>query len=402
MTRPAPGRRPVILSYGLGVDSTAILLRWLRDPESRDFDLEDLVVVIAQTGDEWPRTKQLVETHLFPLLRRHRIRVVQVARTHRTKTEAGGLHYAVISDTREPVTCHTEGLYRLSQEMFDGGTVPQTGGSRICSIHSKGEVIDWWVGGYTQGRPFTHVMGFELGELGRRDKDRLMGTVPGREPEYPLIEWGWFREDAIAYIRDHLGVTWEKSACTQCPFALDGPSKGETIARFIADPAVAMRPLLMEHVAVALNHKQGLIGGKRLVDELRRHPHAGDLLARFAARLDDVEWALYEVRRATVLGEKGKPLTSRSLTAALTGTRGDVRARLYELAAERGLTIERDGPHRRAWEHIRVAGAYPTYDHMWTIGPSTAELKTGPAFPKRWAEALAGPQGDAQGVALLL
>ena len=29
----------VVMSYGMGVDSTAILLRWLTDPSSRDFDL---------------------------------------------------------------------------------------------------------------------------------------------------------------------------------------------------------------------------------------------------------------------------------------------------------------------------------------------------------------------------
>jgi hypothetical protein len=34
---PAP--MDVVLSYGLGVDSTALLLRWLTEPGSRDFDL---------------------------------------------------------------------------------------------------------------------------------------------------------------------------------------------------------------------------------------------------------------------------------------------------------------------------------------------------------------------------
>ncbi|CAN5531462.1 hypothetical protein BH11ACT7_BH11ACT7_32090 [soil metagenome] len=29
----------IMLSYGMGIDSTAILLRWLADPSSRDFDL---------------------------------------------------------------------------------------------------------------------------------------------------------------------------------------------------------------------------------------------------------------------------------------------------------------------------------------------------------------------------
>ncbi|MCG7594932.1 hypothetical protein [Mycobacterium sp. PSTR-4-N] len=40
-----------VLLWGLGADSTAILLRWLLDPASRDFDLDQLVVVVAHTGD---------------------------------------------------------------------------------------------------------------------------------------------------------------------------------------------------------------------------------------------------------------------------------------------------------------------------------------------------------------
>jgi hypothetical protein len=40
----------VVMSYGMGADSTAILMRWLTEPASRDFDLQDLVVITAHTG----------------------------------------------------------------------------------------------------------------------------------------------------------------------------------------------------------------------------------------------------------------------------------------------------------------------------------------------------------------
>lgn len=40
-----------VLSFGMGVESSALLLRWLEEPESRDFDLErDLIVITSQTG----------------------------------------------------------------------------------------------------------------------------------------------------------------------------------------------------------------------------------------------------------------------------------------------------------------------------------------------------------------
>lgn len=68
----------VVLSYGLGVDSTAILLRWLSEPASRDFDLADLLVVTAHTGTEWPDTIALAERHCGPALRMPMSRALSV------------------------------------------------------------------------------------------------------------------------------------------------------------------------------------------------------------------------------------------------------------------------------------------------------------------------------------
>lgn len=63
-------RRPTtVLSYGLGADSTCLLLRYLTDPSSRDFDLENLLVITAMTGDEWPHTGDLVTEHVLPVQR---------------------------------------------------------------------------------------------------------------------------------------------------------------------------------------------------------------------------------------------------------------------------------------------------------------------------------------------
>ncbi|WP_157792806.1 hypothetical protein [Rhodococcus opacus] len=58
----------VVLSWGLGEDSTAILLRWLEDPTSRDFELNELVVVSAMTGNQWESTRAEVEEHVLPRL----------------------------------------------------------------------------------------------------------------------------------------------------------------------------------------------------------------------------------------------------------------------------------------------------------------------------------------------
>lgn len=40
-----------ILSYGMGVESTAILVRWLEEPSVHPCSIDELIVITAQTGD---------------------------------------------------------------------------------------------------------------------------------------------------------------------------------------------------------------------------------------------------------------------------------------------------------------------------------------------------------------
>src|ERR1051326_7850753 len=134
-------KTPVVLSYGMGVDSTALLLRWIRDRRSRDFSLEELVVLSSQTGNEFASTKRLVETHILPLLREYHIRYVQVARSG--FYQADGI--TVLDDSREPEQLHVEGDFKLSDELRMNGTVPQVAtGERRCTHHHKGYPLTSW------------------------------------------------------------------------------------------------------------------------------------------------------------------------------------------------------------------------------------------------------------------
>ncbi|MBB2505897.1 hypothetical protein [Amycolatopsis echigonensis] len=71
--------------------TTAGIYRMLTDPNPRPdtiaADYPKLVVVIAQTGDEWSTTGKLVERHILPLLRKHNVRLVEVARKGPTKKD---------------------------------------------------------------------------------------------------------------------------------------------------------------------------------------------------------------------------------------------------------------------------------------------------------------------------
>jgi hypothetical protein len=58
----------------------AVLVRWLTDPDSRVFDLRQLRIVVALTGDEFPNTIELSSRYILPMLAAAGVRLVQVAR----------------------------------------------------------------------------------------------------------------------------------------------------------------------------------------------------------------------------------------------------------------------------------------------------------------------------------
>src|SRR6185503_10299365 len=98
-------RTPVIQSHGMGVESAAIFERWLADPSSRDFDLSDLIVITAQTGDEHDDTIRLMEQYQLPRMRAAGVRFVEVARAGHLESDG----IVVLQDTREPVKLHQQG-----------------------------------------------------------------------------------------------------------------------------------------------------------------------------------------------------------------------------------------------------------------------------------------------------
>lgn len=170
-------------------------------------------------------------------------------------------------------------------------------------------------------------MGFEADEQRRAVKDATFNTDL-RTGEYPLIEWGWTRDDAIAYTRSVTGTSVGKSACTFCPFTFaNKQGRADVFNRYAADPAVGAKTLLMEHLALALNPAQGLVGGRRLI-EMVRDQQLDDVVDAFTAVLEDQEHALYDVRRIlrprktdpTTLGNAARSVRVRPAAAAMCWT----------------------------------------------------------------------------------
>lgn len=385
-----------ILSWGMGVESTAILVRWLLEPEMRPCALEELLVLTAQTGDEYADTGSLCERYILPLLRKERIRFVEVAR--RGHLEKDGI--VVLADSRSPDLMHMDGAYKLSDELRAAGTVPQFGGEHRCSLKFKAFVIETWLRDRFQ-HPARHAFGYSLEEpkrvakseqaianrvafgfsteeLGRADRAASYDR-PNRIGFYPLIEWGWSRQMCLDYLFSKLGVVWEKSACVYCPFNQLGP---DALRRHKRHPVQVAQALHLELVSLTLNPR-GMLYKKQSLHEYTDQNGDHEAIGLFRKQLSAQPWRIYRVRRIygakkdahgqQLLDRKGQAL--RAVEHHSEEVSMDRAKQLLEAEAGRiGAVLEM----RRgiAYLYHRRAGAeYPTREEYLVAGPAVVEVK---------------------------
>lgn len=381
----AEGATPVVLSYGMGADSTAVLLRWLEDPTSRDFDLDDLVVITAMTGDEFAETAVFVEAHVLPRLAAKGVRYVQVAR--RGPRQADGV--VVLDDSRSPSNLHLRGAWKLSDELRAAGTVPQVAaGRRLCSVKFKGWPLDTWLASHLNGRAFRHVIGFEADETVRAIRDTSYSDE-ARTSEYPLIEWGWDRQACQDYIKAVTGLDrdWPKSCCSYCPFARDNH-----LDRYAAVPEDGANAMALEHTSLALNPNVTLFSSKSVKRLVRDNVPAAAAL--FDAEVAVAEHALYDVRRVFFArrdGSGAKGSSARSVRILTTGTAAECEAALREQAPDAEV-VNDDGIVRAVL--IERGTTYPTAERMLVVAPAGVDEKQRAGFDGWWS-AIAGVDASA-------
>ena len=371
--------RPVVLSLGMGVDSVALLTRWLLDPDSRGFDLDRLVVLTAMTGDEYATTGALMTTHVLPLLRHNSVRYVQLSRAGQSR--AAG--YAVLDDSRTPTAMHMRGPWRLSDELRANATVPQVAhGQRRCSIRAKGEPLDSWIADHIGG-DYTHVIGFGAHEQRRIDRDTSY-TRNARRPVYPLASWNWDRARARAYLTDVYGARWKRSCCTYCPFSASSPD--ELAERWRREPQAARDALDLEYTALACNPRSALFGRTTAHEFAARHGLTA-ALRHTAQRRATGQWSLIEIRRVYTARRgqpTGKGTAWRSLRQLATGDHATLRGDLGRRAAAAGVPVDVDqlGVHR-AWLR-RAAPPYPSVEQLLLLAPAGAVDKQRKGFDRLW------------------
>lgn len=239
-----PRRKPRVVSWGLGCDSSSLLARILTESSARDFDLDVLKIVTCQVGSEWRSTIEAASL-LLPLIRDSGAEYLQLARGGPSARD----RYVVLDRSKRPERLYSEGHYRLLDELESVGSVPTwRPGTRACSAKNKGDVADGWLRDEFGEERFEHHLGFNADEAHRVEKDRSFGRLE-RDWRFPLVEWGWGREAVEAHLRRLFGREFKRSACVFCPYSQGSPA---AMRRYREEPEAAVIALRLETAAVAL------------------------------------------------------------------------------------------------------------------------------------------------------
>ena len=328
-------------------------------------------------------------------MREHGIRYVQLAR--HGHLEAAGI--TVLEDSSSPSQVYQQGDYRLSDELRSNGTVPQFGGEHRCSLKFKAFVIETRLRQHQTG-PVRHAFGYNATEprrvaecqsatarrvafgFNREEQTRIERTIrydsSARESFFPLVEWGWNREDCLAYLKAVFGIIWQKSACVECPF---NALKADAVERHRRHPEQVAEAMLLELLSLALNPRGTLYPKKSLI-QITLASGDANAASAFHALLHGSQWSVYRVRRIYHAGKadglpdpKKKGIADRAVELLHTfSSREEANRSLGLLAASLGLQMEISRGLRYAYQERR-GSEYPAREEFYTVAPSHVQTK---------------------------
>jgi len=196
MDMPPP---PVVLAYGIGVDSTALLVELVARGQKPD------LVLSADTGVEKPATYAYLDV-IRPWMDAHDIR------------------HELVSYTPKRFK-HWPPYYGLLEMCLTNATLPSKSlGGSSCSLKYKKAPQDAFLAGWqpakdawARGQRVIRLIGYDAGP---RDTLRANHALSIDDPlydcRYPLREWGWDREACGARIVAAGLPVPPKSACWLC------------------------------------------------------------------------------------------------------------------------------------------------------------------------------------------
>ena len=190
-----PFPKPLVVNFGGGTHSTAELVGfWERG-------IRPDLIPFADTGDEKPHTYE----HLWTMqrwLESIGFPPITIVRWDRIRGEDAGRFISISEDCQR------------RHEMPS-----KTYGFAGCTSKWKSKPVDRLVresfnGHLDSGAKVTRALGFDADEPHRFGRDRDTKEWAFR---YPLVEWGWGREECVQAIRRAGLPQPGKSACFMCP-----------------------------------------------------------------------------------------------------------------------------------------------------------------------------------------
>ena len=186
-----------IVSYGAGVNSTAMLVGMFEKGVPVD------LILFADPGSEQPYTYEYLPI-MDGWLARHRMPCIQT------------------------VYCTDRNGDRLTleQECLCSGTLPAIAyGYKKWSLKHKAAPQDKFCNHYppcreawARGEKVVKYIGYDVDEISRRENAREQDEAdPKYTKVYPLMDWGWTREDCVAAIQRTGLPLPGKSSCFFCP-----------------------------------------------------------------------------------------------------------------------------------------------------------------------------------------
>ena len=186
-----------VIAYGGGVNSTALLIGL----HSRGIPVD--LILFADTGGEQPGTYAYL-----PIM------------------DQWLLDHGMPQITVVEYNDRNGDRLTLEQECLRSGTLPALAyGYKKCSLKHKIGPQDKFCNNYpscrevwARGEKVVKYVGYDAGEERRRDHALVYDIQDTKyRKEYPLIDWGWEREDCLAAIRDAGLPPPGKSSCFFCP-----------------------------------------------------------------------------------------------------------------------------------------------------------------------------------------
>lgn len=222
---PREPEHVTVLSFGMGQQSTAVLLRLLFDPGFRQrYAPQRLLILTSDTGDEAPETyahlyrmKGLCEQHgeelvfLTPDLGFHTEAWTSLIENYRAGPRIGSKAYPKTCSQNLKVLVQLR--YLASRLAADYGLTRSPRYSRTFREYTE-----------SSGYRMRFLLGISAEEANRRIRD------PEKDPQwqrrclerlYPLADLGWERRDCQDYIRSLGFAVPVPSSCRHCPFTTD-------------------------------------------------------------------------------------------------------------------------------------------------------------------------------------